>query len=147
MWTSLIAKDAWIQKVTVQYGARLGVYTTAGATLCAFSVVSAGVPGTANEQTSRGSRLPSPRFRYYPTWLRAARSDATRRVESIRRYRPTAGMARFTTVVPGCSPSYTIFHPIRLENSFSSLDFLAPAIIPVDSALRPRIRFWGVSDL
>jgi len=34
MWTSLIAKDAWIQKVRVEKGAQLGIYTTAGPTLC-----------------------------------------------------------------------------------------------------------------
>lgn len=33
MWSALIAKDAWLKIVKVEYGANLGIYTTAGATL------------------------------------------------------------------------------------------------------------------
>ena len=34
LWTALIAKDAWLKIVKVEYGADLGIYTTAGPSLC-----------------------------------------------------------------------------------------------------------------
>ena len=34
MWTAIIAKDDWLKIVKVEHGALLGIYTTAGASLC-----------------------------------------------------------------------------------------------------------------
>ena len=34
MWSALIAKDSWLKIVHVEYGNELGIFTTAGASLC-----------------------------------------------------------------------------------------------------------------
>lgn len=34
LWTAVIAKDAWLQNVKVQHGYKLGIYVTAGPSLC-----------------------------------------------------------------------------------------------------------------
>jgi hypothetical protein len=124
MWTSLIAKDAWIKATVVQFGAKLGIYTTAGASLCEWewrsrssclviqqrfsSIIDMTCRAVADHQTSCGLLSPSSRCPCCHTSWRAARSAATKRVRAIPLPHP------FTLHSPGlyCSShgSYTVLN-------------------------------------